>query len=49
MVDDDNDDDDNDDEDAGVSQITNRALFFTAVHFHLVVYLFCERALPPDV
>lgn len=39
MVDDDNDDDD---EDAGVSQITNRALFLTAGHFHLVIYLFCE-------
>lgn len=39
MVDDDNDDED---EDAGVSQITNRALFPTAVHFHLVIYLFRE-------
>lgn len=40
MVDDDNEDED--DEDAGVSQITNRALFLTAVHFHLVIYSFCE-------
>lgn len=39
MVDDDNDDED---EDAGVSQITNRALFLTAVHFHQVIYLFRE-------
>lgn len=40
MVDDDNDDEEDEDEDAGVSRITNRALFLTAVHFHLAIYLF---------